>query len=271
MRIDYEYKYSSKDNRYNFQRMEIILQISDENKIDIYNQWSSLIINKNNGSYSATAYDRNNNIQKYYIPEIYFKGATLKELLPHDKPIILTKNSKCEYIKELDDNGFSFIINSADGKIIKMDFNINSILVYFRDINILYVYNDIKKDKNSLYNTSIYSDFTEKHVIMDGYGIFSEYNKGIRQATFIPLRNDLSVLNFNEYYEENSDKYDIIPHYFKKYNTCLDNNHNKQDLSIDPLLLNKIDNKLFDSIKEYNNSNGAYIKRIRIITLNIEL
>ena len=209
MEINYEYEYSLKDDRYNFQRMEIILQISDENKIDIYNQWSSLIINKNNGLYSATAYDRNNNVQKYYIPEIYFKDATLKELLPHDKPIILTKNSKCEYIKELDDNGFSFIINS-DGKIIKMNFNINSILVYFRDINIIYVYNDIKKDKNSSYNTSIYSDFTEKHVIMDGYGIFSEYNEAIKKAVFIPLRKDLSVLNFNEYYEEDSDKYDII-------------------------------------------------------------
>jgi hypothetical protein len=108
-----------------------------------------------------------------------------------------------------------------------MDFSEDSILVYFKDINILYVYHDNKKYKNYSYNTSIYSDFTEKHVIMNNYGIFSEYNDfkdkyeneiNPREATFIPLKQGLQELNFSEY--NNSDKYDILPYYLRTYFVC---------------------------------------------------
>ena len=257
MRVNY--KYLKKNDKYYFQRMHIY-----ELK-DIDDKWDSVTIIKRNSIYEAEIHDYNyEDIMNYHIPELYFKEATLSELFPHKKPIILSKESKCEYIEKISDKEFNFIINS-DGKIIRMNFSGDSILAYFRDLNILYVYGDSKKDNCSSIQTSIYSNFTEKHVIMNNYGIFSEYNNfkdqyenkiNSREATFIPLKEGLQELNFSEY--NTNDKYDILPYYLRTYFVCtntkgdnvslntLDTRRTNtlQDLIPNMLLLNNTNSKM---------------------------
>lgn len=264
MRVDY--KYFKKNDRYYFQRMYIheLKEINDK--------WDSITIIKRNSIYEAEIHNYKNSMN-YCIPELYFKEATLSELFPHKKPIILSKESRCEYIEKISDKEFNFIINS-DGKMIRMNFSGDSILAYFKDLNILYVYGDIKKDDCASIQTSIYSNFTEKHVIMDNYGIFSEYNdfKDIyedeiipREATFIPLKEGLQELNFSEYNTAGLNKYDVVPYYLRTYFVCTNTKGDNvslntldtrktntlQNLTPNILLLNNINSRLVIEEEEY--------------------
>lgn len=264
MKVDYKYYLlPNKSNKpeYTFNEMNIH-EINE-----VFDDYDSLNIIKKNGLYEATAIkietNSNNTVSysytnKYYIPEVYFKEATLLELLPHNKPIILTKDSKCEYIEQVNKSEFNFIFES-NGNIIRMNFDGDSILAYFKDINIIYVYSDREKDKNSSIKTSIYSNFTEKHVIMDGFGIFSEYNNQSREATFVPLRKDLTALNFSEFNTAVINKYDILPYYLRTYFVCTDIEGKNATLNTLDSTRTTMKQKLYPNMLLPNKTNSEFI------------
>ena len=215
--MEINYEYNLKYNKYR------LYKISIHKLNDIYNEWTDLTItktNKFNGWYIANIYNTNKeNSQEYFISEKSLREATLKELLPHNKPVILSKESKCEYI-EPDIDSFNFIIESG-GNIIKMNFSFNYILSYFKDLNILYVYDGNNSDYN-VKGISVHSSFIERHIIIDKYGIFSEYNcnEKNREAIFAPLSSSLKEINFSEYC--NRPDFDIIPYFYRTYFIKLD-------------------------------------------------
>ena len=154
-------------------------------------------------------------IGNHYISKTNLKEASLKELTNFERPIILNINSKCEYIEKISDDKFNFIFEDY-GKLITLEFDSSKTLAFFKNNNIIYVYN-----KNELHQHNIHGVYcyTEKHTIMSGCGILSETWDENRTGIFIPLNEDFDLVYLNTYNSAVESKYDIIPYYIKTYFT----------------------------------------------------
>ena len=159
---------------------------------------------------------KSSSISNHYISRTNLREASLKELTNFESPIILNINSKCEYIEKISDDKFNFIFEDY-GKLITLEFDSSKTLAFFKNNNILYVY-----DKEELHQYSIHGVYccsSEKHTIMSGCGILSETWNEKRSGIFIPLNKDHDLTYLNDYNNRVENKYDIIPYYIKTYFT----------------------------------------------------
>lgn len=196
--------YTYKKINYKYYLDNLIIVKDTNNNIDISRKQGSYFVSVTKDCYCY----------EYFIPELYLKEATLNELLYFDKPIILTKDSKCEYINQISIYEFSFITESC-GKMINLTFNSDDILAYFKDSNTIYVYNKGLEYNNHI---NIYSNYTEKHTIVNDFGLFSNYydNNGKSKGMFSPLSDKEKVMYFKSY-KSFDDKFNIAPYYIRNY------------------------------------------------------
>lgn len=181
-------------------------------------------------------------------------NATYLDLLyPDQKPIVLNKDSTCDYI--IRESNCFYFITLVNTKLIKLSFDLDKILVYYEKSNTLYVYSTKDKDK-----INIYSKYDEKYIFRDSC-IINEYIEDDKQR-----RKIINIDNKEEYLYSNYNKSvffqksNINIYYLDNYFLYMENNGFINELeNINNLFVNdwiKLDYLLDDNYdRKFDNIN----------------
>lgn len=163
----------------------------------------------------TTTLNKVNNIKDIsgakYISDI---NCTYEEYFNRpEAPIILNRESICNYIiKQSDCFYFIILVNE---KIIKLRFDINTVLVYYPKSNILYVYY-CTSDNDSYKNTKIFDHYNEKYIFTENNIICDIFEN--------PRRKSRTIIDHSNDYHHEEYKFDSC-YYISNpfFNKCANN------------------------------------------------
>ena len=211
--LDYSYEFIY--DKYNLTKIKITNMTNDYDFLD-------LIIEKNdynNRGYNISIWKKNQkgNVTNHVgLSKSFIDNASIYDLLNPSGPIILNKDSKSEYIKQVND-GYSFVANIGD-KIVDIFFeNDDVILAYYPNSNTIFAHK--LQVVNSVIKVNRISDYFEKHIIASDC-IISEYgcdNAKFRDCRYLGQSDEgFKSVKFENYHYING--YDILPHYiYREY------------------------------------------------------
>lgn len=130
--------------------------------------------------------------KKAKISSNRLNGSTILDILNYDQiPIILNKDSICNMV--IRESNCYYFTTLLDDKVIKLMFDLNDILVYYKKSNSLYVYEENSNDK-----ISISSNYKEKYIFRNNCIVNDYYENGTKYRKYISLYDDKEY-NFSDY------------------------------------------------------------------------